>query len=181
LSLKAETSSPPNVVKVDPEIHPKDEVIVLDEAGKWLRVGRRVPISRRRLLAFKTGRCREGSAMDAAAKVKYMSSQNRIQSGETYAETHESPRRKTHDAAYGHEHGRRRRSGRSKSIRTPTKEIVIEAPEVAIVNVQGQKIFQVAGGKVSERAPERKAAAPTVSEEDVQLCAGQTGKSPEKN
>ena len=38
-------------------------------------------------------------------------------------------------------------------IRTPTKEIVIEAPEVAIVNVQGQKIFQVAGGKVSERAP----------------------------
>ena len=65
-------------------------------------------------------------------------------------------------------------------IRTPTKEIVIEAPEVAIVNVQGQKIFQVAGGKVSERAPERKAAAPTVSEEDVQLVAGQTGKSPEK-
>ena len=65
-------------------------------------------------------------------------------------------------------------------IRTPTKEIVIEAPEVAIVNVQGQKIFQVAGGKVTERAPERKAAAPTVSEEDVQLVAGQTGKSPEK-
>jgi nascent polypeptide-associated complex subunit alpha len=65
-------------------------------------------------------------------------------------------------------------------IRTPTKEIVIEAPEVAIVNVQGQKIFQVAGGKVSERAPEHKAAAPTVSEEDVQLVAGQTGKSPEK-
>jgi len=65
-------------------------------------------------------------------------------------------------------------------IRTPTKEIVIEAPEVAIVNVQGQKIFQVAGGKVSERAPERKAAAPTVSEEDVQLVAGQTGKRPEK-
>jgi nascent polypeptide-associated complex subunit alpha len=65
-------------------------------------------------------------------------------------------------------------------IRTPTKEIVIEAPEVAIVNVQGQKIFQVAGGKVSERAPERKAGAPTVSEEDVQLVAGQTGKSPEK-
>jgi nascent polypeptide-associated complex subunit alpha len=65
-------------------------------------------------------------------------------------------------------------------IRTPSKEIVIEAPEVAIVNVQGQKIFQVAGGKVSERAPERKAQAPTLSEEDVQLVAGQTGKSPEK-
>ncbi len=62
-------------------------------------------------------------------------------------------------------------------IRTPTKEIVIEAPEVAIVNMQGQKIFQIAGGKISERAPERKAGAPKISEEDVQLVAGQTGKS----
>ena len=61
-------------------------------------------------------------------------------------------------------------------IRTPSKEIVIESPEVAIVNMQGQKIFQVAGGKVSDRTPERKAAAPKVSEEDVQLVAGQTGK-----
>ncbi len=66
-------------------------------------------------------------------------------------------------------------------IRTPTKEIVVEAPEVAIVNVQGQKIFQVAGGNVSERAPQREAsAAPKVSEEDVQLVAGQTGKSAEQ-
>ncbi len=66
-------------------------------------------------------------------------------------------------------------------IRTPTKEIVVEAPEVAIVNVQGQKIFQVAGGNVSERAPQRQAgAAPKVSEEDVQLVAGQTGKSAEQ-
>jgi nascent polypeptide-associated complex subunit alpha len=62
-------------------------------------------------------------------------------------------------------------------IRTPTKEIVIETPEVAIVNVQGQKIFQVAGGTISERAPERKAEAAIVSEEDVQLVAGQTGRS----
>jgi nascent polypeptide-associated complex subunit alpha len=65
-------------------------------------------------------------------------------------------------------------------IRTPTKEIVIEAPEVAIVNVQGQKIFQVAGGNVSERAPQRQAQTATVSEEDVQLVAGQTGKSVEE-
>ena len=65
-------------------------------------------------------------------------------------------------------------------IRTPTKEIVIETPEVAIVNMQGQKIFQVAGGKVSERAPERNAAATAVSEEDVQLVAGQTGKTLEQ-
>ncbi len=65
-------------------------------------------------------------------------------------------------------------------IRTPTKEFVIEAPEVAIVNVQGQKIFQVAGGKVSERAPQRQVAAPKISEEDVLLVAQQTGKSAEQ-
>lgn len=66
-------------------------------------------------------------------------------------------------------------------IRTPSKEIVIEAPEVAIVNVQGQKIFQVAGGKVSERASQSKSSkAPVISEEDAQLVAGQTGKSLEE-
>ncbi len=65
-------------------------------------------------------------------------------------------------------------------IRTPTKEIVIEEPEVAIVQMQGTKIFQVAGGKVTERAPERKSAALTVSEEDVSLVAAQTGKSVEE-
>jgi nascent polypeptide-associated complex subunit alpha len=65
-------------------------------------------------------------------------------------------------------------------IRTPTKEIVVEEPEVAIVNVQGQKIFQVAGGKISERAPQRAAKVVAISEEDVQLVAGQTGKTPEQ-
>jgi nascent polypeptide-associated complex subunit alpha len=65
-------------------------------------------------------------------------------------------------------------------IRTPSKEIVIEGPEVAIVQMQGQKIFQVAGGNVTERAPQRNPAsspAATISEEDVQLVASQTGKS----
>ena len=64
-------------------------------------------------------------------------------------------------------------------IRTPSKEIVIEGPEVAIVQMQGQKIFQVAGGSVTERAPQcNTAASPTtsISEEDVQLVASQTGK-----
>jgi nascent polypeptide-associated complex subunit alpha len=67
-------------------------------------------------------------------------------------------------------------------IRTPVKEIVVEGPEVAIVNVQGQKIFQVAGGKISERAPQKTVAVegPKISEEDVQLVAGQTGKSLEQ-
>ena len=67
-------------------------------------------------------------------------------------------------------------------IRTPIKEIVIAEPEVAIVNMQGQKIFQIAGGKVSERAPQRSLAptAPAVSEEDAALVAQQTGKSLEE-
>lgn len=67
-------------------------------------------------------------------------------------------------------------------IRTASKEIVVEQPEVAILEMQGQKIFQIIGGQITERAPERKtaSAAPaghTVSEEDVQLVADQTGKS----
>jgi nascent polypeptide-associated complex subunit alpha len=67
-------------------------------------------------------------------------------------------------------------------IRTSSKEIVVEQPEVAILEMQGQKIFQVIGGQVTEKAPERKATvahAITVSEEDVQLVADQTGKSPD--
>jgi nascent polypeptide-associated complex subunit alpha len=62
-------------------------------------------------------------------------------------------------------------------IKTGDKEIVIERPEVAILEVQGQKIFQVAGGKMSEKAAERTL---TVSEEDVRLVADQTGKSVEE-
>jgi nascent polypeptide-associated complex subunit alpha len=69
-------------------------------------------------------------------------------------------------------------------IRTPTKDIVIEEPEVAILQVQGQKMYQVIGGQVSEQAPSQRPAAatakPTFSQEDVQLVADQTGKSLEK-
>ena len=43
-----------HVVKVDPEIHPKDEVIVLDEAGQVVAVGRAF-LSAAEMLAFKTG------------------------------------------------------------------------------------------------------------------------------
>jgi nascent polypeptide-associated complex subunit alpha len=62
-------------------------------------------------------------------------------------------------------------------IKTRGKEITIEEPEVAILEVQGQKIFQVTGGKISEKATERK---PTFPEEDVRLVADQTGKSIEE-
>jgi nascent polypeptide-associated complex subunit alpha len=62
-------------------------------------------------------------------------------------------------------------------IKTNDKEITIEQPEVAILEMQGQKIFQVTGGRMSEKALERKMAIP---EEDIRLVADQTGKSPEE-
>jgi nascent polypeptide-associated complex subunit alpha len=70
-------------------------------------------------------------------------------------------------------------------IRTAGKDIVIDEPEVAILQVQGQKMYQVIGGQVSEQAPSARvgASAPaksSFSEEDVQLVADQTGKSLDK-
>ncbi|MDH5753999.1 MAG: nascent polypeptide-associated complex protein [Candidatus Bathyarchaeota archaeon] len=62
-------------------------------------------------------------------------------------------------------------------IKTSSKEITIEEPEVAIMEVQGQKIFQIAGGKITEKVAERK---PVIPEEDIRLVADQTGKSPEE-
>ena len=65
-------------------------------------------------------------------------------------------------------------------IKTSSKEITIEQPEVAILEMQGQKIYQIIGGKVVEKAPERMSSKPAVSEEDVRLVADQTGKSVEE-
>ncbi len=62
-------------------------------------------------------------------------------------------------------------------IKTSIKEITIEEPEVAILEMQGQKIFQVTGGKISEKVTERKS---TIPEEDIRLVADQTGKSIEE-
>lgn len=62
-------------------------------------------------------------------------------------------------------------------IKTHSKEITIEEPEVAIMEMQGQKIFQVTGGKISEKTTERKL---TIPEEDARLVADQTGKSLEE-
>jgi len=63
-------------------------------------------------------------------------------------------------------------------IRTDSKDIVIEAPSVTLVTVQGQAMYQIAGGQVSESAPQP--TSPAVREEDVQLVAQQTGKSLEE-
>jgi len=57
-------------------------------------------------------------------------------------------------------------------LRTKEKEIIIQDPEVAVLEVQGQKIFQVTGGEISEKERERKV---TIPEEDIQLVAQQAG------
>ena len=55
-------------------------------------------------------------------------------------------------------------------LKTSTKEIIIEDPEVAVMNMHGQKIFQITGEKIVEKAIEKKV---TIPEEDVQLVAQQ--------
>ena len=68
-------------------------------------------------------------------------------------------------------------------IKTANKEIIIEQPEVAILEMQGQKIFQVIGGKTTERDSTKSSSTASkiaISEEDVKLVADQTGKSMEE-
>ena len=63
-------------------------------------------------------------------------------------------------------------------FRTSDKEIVVENAQVAVIDMGGQKIFQVTG-EVNERALETQTAKATIPEEDAQLVADQTGKSME--
>ena len=61
-------------------------------------------------------------------------------------------------------------------IKTGGRDIVIEEPNVTLVTVQGQAMYQIAGGRVSESSTET----PTQTaplESDVQLVAQQTEKS----
>jgi nascent polypeptide-associated complex subunit alpha len=64
-------------------------------------------------------------------------------------------------------------------IKTGSKEIVIKKPEVSILEVQGQKMFQIAGGQIAEKAAEQKTK--MIAEEDVRLVADQTGRSLEES
>jgi nascent polypeptide-associated complex subunit alpha len=65
-------------------------------------------------------------------------------------------------------------------FKTSKKEIVVENPQVAVLDLHGQKIFQVTGERITERAVEMEAAEITIPEEDVRLVADQTGKSMEE-
>lgn len=63
-------------------------------------------------------------------------------------------------------------------IKTPSKEIVIDDPEVAVMEMRGQRVFQVTGGQVTERRVEEEGV--TIPEEDVQLVAQQASASLEE-
>jgi nascent polypeptide-associated complex subunit alpha len=62
-------------------------------------------------------------------------------------------------------------------FKTSVKEIIVEEPEVAILNLKGQKVFQVTGGKITEKTLVAEKEKPVIPEEDVRLVADQTGKS----
>jgi len=70
-------------------------------------------------------------------------------------------------------------------IKTPSKDIVIDAPTVTLVTVQGQIMYQIVGGEASEMQPQPDAAgqalsAPSLPETDVLLVVQQTGKTVEE-
>ena len=57
------------------------------------------------------------------------------------------------------------------------REIFIEGPSVAHINMQGQSMYQVVGGEVNEKALSKELEIP---EEDILLVAQQTGVSVER-
>jgi nascent polypeptide-associated complex subunit alpha len=56
------------------------------------------------------------------------------------------------------------------------REIIIEKPIVTVIDLKGQRMYQVAGGSITERSVSRETSIP---EEDVLLVAEQAGVSAE--
>ena len=74
-------------------------------------------------------------------------------------------------------------------IQGDDKEIVLEGPQVTSINVQGTKMYQVAGGTETERKPQTGIATPdaepekaelVIPEEDILLVAQQANVSIDK-
>jgi len=62
-------------------------------------------------------------------------------------------------------------------LQGPKREIIIEGASVTSLNIKGQKMFQIAGGKLVENTIEKKLQIP---EEDILLVSQQTGVSMER-
>jgi len=58
-------------------------------------------------------------------------------------------------------------------LRTGDKEIVVENPSVAVMEIQGQKMFQVSGERVVEKPLKAEVKGVEVRAEDAQLLAMQ--------
>jgi nascent polypeptide-associated complex subunit alpha len=65
------------------------------------------------------------------------------------------------------------------TIETAEKKIVIEEPSVVTVTMQGQTMYQVAGGTMKE-VPVKEPVKTVVPEADVKLVSEQTGKTAEE-
>ena len=68
-------------------------------------------------------------------------------------------------------------------LKLPDKELVIENPSVSVIDMQGQRIYQVIGGKPIERplkSVEKAAAMLKIREEDVLLVAQQSNTTAEQ-
>jgi nascent polypeptide-associated complex subunit alpha len=63
------------------------------------------------------------------------------------------------------------------TIETADKQIVIDEPNVLTVTMQGQTMFQVAGGTMREESPVKQRVVP---EADAKLVSEQTGKTLEE-
>ena len=69
------------------------------------------------------------------------------------------------------------RDTRQVIIKTSNKEIVIDNPEVSVTHMQGQDVYQIMGGIVTERAVQESVEKQplVIPEEDVHLVAQQAG------
>lgn len=65
-------------------------------------------------------------------------------------------------------------------IRTMSKDIVIKGPTVTLVTVQGQAMYQIAGGEATESKPQNEGAETAPADADIQLVVQQTGRSPDE-
>jgi nascent polypeptide-associated complex subunit alpha len=65
-------------------------------------------------------------------------------------------------------------------IKKGDKKIIIEEPSVTLMNIQGQSVYQILGGRVREESIERTVKKYVATEEDINLVMQQTGKSYEE-
>lgn len=65
-------------------------------------------------------------------------------------------------------------------LQGPDREIIIEGPQVTSINVQGQKMYQITGGKETKQKIEKEEKSPEIPEEDILLVAQQANVSMDK-